>query len=169
MSPEQFLDRVRDQVIGQPVSYRRLAGNSLLVYVGCEPGDDHGVIFWFEPTWHLRGPEQVLTGSRQAQEDPQADDPESGFKAAGKALDVLWNRTVEGVEVEPVTHSLIVRLVGGFEVRTFVSDPTSDLDWHIDEKAAGLSLEGCAGGLELVHRPPATRRTRPQGDGSQVE
>lgn len=39
MSPEQFLDRIRDQVIGQPVSYRRLAANSLFGYVGCEPGD----------------------------------------------------------------------------------------------------------------------------------
>lgn len=152
LSPEAFLDHLRGQVVGRPVSYRRLAANSLLVYVDCEPGDETGVMFWFEPTWHFRGPERVLTGSRQAQEDAEAEDPTAGFYAAAQALDALRGRTVEAVQVEAITHSLILRLEGGYEVRTFVSDPTSDLDWHIDENATRRSLEGCAAGLEFIQR-----------------
>ncbi|HTE19651.1 MAG TPA: hypothetical protein VK689_14890 [Armatimonadota bacterium] len=147
-----FVEHIRNQVVGHPVSYRRLALNSLLIYVDCQPGDPTGVIFWFEPTWHLRGPDRVLTGSRQAQPDEDAKEPDAGFRAAGLALDALWDRTVEAVEVEPVTHSLIVRFEGGYEVRTFVSDPTSDLDWHIDENATGHSVEGHSGGVKLVRR-----------------
>lgn len=152
MSPDEFLDRIRSLVVGWPVSYVRLAANSLLVYVGCEPGDEQGVMFWFEPTWHVRGPGRILTGSRHAQEDRDALDPSAGFKAAARAVDELMSRTIDAVDIEPITQSLILTLGGGYQVRTFVSDPTSDLDWHIDDNAAGMILEGCAQALELVQR-----------------
>jgi hypothetical protein len=100
----------------------------------------------------------VLTGSRQAQEDADAAEPEAGFRAAAKAADALWGRKVEGVEMEAVTHSLILRLEGGYEARRFVSDPTEELDWHIEERATRLSLEGCAAGLKLIQRPPRRNR-----------
>jgi hypothetical protein len=152
MSPEAFLDHIRSQVLARPVSYRKLAANSLLVYVDCQPGDAQGVIFWFEPTWHLRAPDRVLTGSRQAQPDDDAAEPDAGFEAAAGAVAVLCDRKVQSVEVEPVTHSLVLDFEDGYEVRTFVSDPTDDLDWHIDDLATGRSLEGCARGLKVVKK-----------------
>lgn len=147
ISPEDFLSRIRSLTVDRPVSYRRLATNSLFVFVDCQPGDEKGVIFWLEPTWNLCGPDRVLTGSRQAQEDP--DLPE-GFTAACRAVDVLLGRTIEAVQIEPVTHSLIIKFSGGHQVRTFVSDPTEDMDWQISDGSTTAKLRGSSQGLHLI-------------------
>jgi hypothetical protein len=39
MTPAVYLERARAEVVGQEVSHRRLAVNSFLAYVDCEPGD----------------------------------------------------------------------------------------------------------------------------------
>ena len=64
---ERLFQEHRERLIGRPVTFTRLAANSLLVYIDGEPGSGTGLTFWFEPTWHLLGPAGVLLGSRQAQ------------------------------------------------------------------------------------------------------
>jgi hypothetical protein len=156
MTPEDYLERARAEVIGQEVSYRRLAGNSLLVYVDCVPGDPPsagGTSFWLEPPWHLRDEERVLAGSRQAQEDKTADDPLAGFRAVGETLDVLLGRKVEDVQIEPVTNSLVLSFSGQLQLRTFVTDPTEELDdWDIWVRGTHAKLLGNAKGLEVLRK-----------------
>jgi hypothetical protein len=91
----------------------------------------------------LRSRERVLAGSRQTQTD-------EGVRALGGALDAL--RTVESVEVEPVTSSLVLRFSGLLELRTFVTDPTDEEDWSIELRGMGGRLLGSAKGLEVLRR-----------------
>lgn len=142
MQPDPYFlfEEFRSGIVGHEVRWRRLAGNSLIVYIDCEPGDDTGFVIWFEPTWNLRDSERVLTGSRQAQHDEDAEDPYSGFKQAGEAVDMLVGRRVTELLMEPVTGDLRLELDGGLSVRTFVSDPETDHLWHIHESASGTNL-----------------------------
>jgi hypothetical protein len=153
MTPSAYLDRVRADVIGQKVSFRRLAGDSLLIYINCRPGDppsDSGAIFWLEAPWHLRDQARVLAGSRQTQTD-------EGIRAVHGALDEL--RTVESVEAEPVTSSLVLRFSAGLELRTFVTDPTDELsDWSVELRGTAVTLLGSASGLELFRRTEPSDR-----------
>jgi hypothetical protein len=140
LNPEAFFLELRGRVVGRRVSRRRLAGNSLLVYVDSQPGDDIGITLWFEPTWHLRGPDAVLAGSRQAQHDPEAENPDAGFESAADAVDVLNDRLVTDLAMEAVTGDLFLSLDGGYLLRTFVSDPEGDELWHIRDNVSKTRL-----------------------------
>lgn len=130
--------------------YRRLVTNSLLLYVDAEPGSETGVTFWLEPTWHFRGPDRVLTGSREAQTDPDASDPEAGFRRASRAVDELLGRVLLEARVEEVTGDLLLDFDGRHLVRTFVSDPLDDELWHVRDNASGVRLRRSGQGWELL-------------------
>lgn len=150
MDPNAAFQEYRNRILGQEIRARRLATNSLLVYIGSEPGDLFGVTLWFEPTWHLRNRERVLTGSRQAQHDPGAADPDAGFRVAAEAVDALVRDRVCALERDPVTGDLRLETEGGLTLCTFVSDPSDDHFWHIRDNATRSALYAGAAGLEIV-------------------
>jgi hypothetical protein len=135
VTPETQFVGYRERIIGGVVRARRLAGNSLLVYIDAEPGDGNGLTLWLEPTWHLRDEARVLAGSRQAQHDADADDPDAGFNQTADGVNVLLGRRVTGLELEPATGDLVLTLDGGLTLRTFASDPDTDELWHIRDNA----------------------------------
>jgi hypothetical protein len=145
-----MLAHLTSRTVGRTVSGRRLATNSLLVYVDAEPSGGEGVTLWLEPTWHLRDATHVLTGSRQAQHDPDAKDPDAGFDAAAAALDALIGRRVLSLDVTAATGDLIVTLDGGLVLCTFVSDPTTDELWHIRDNATKHRLVRTGQTLEIT-------------------
>lgn len=149
MQSQELIATLRDAVVGHSVRERRLAANSLLVYVDCSPGDHSGVVVWLEPAWQFLGPMGVLTGSRQAQEDETADEPLAGFEAAGVALEAMLGRSITDWEIEPRTFSLLLSLEGGYSLRTFVTDPTDDLDWYAVDNKTGFRLEACSSGMRI--------------------
>jgi hypothetical protein len=149
LSPETLLAVYRSRIVGGVVRARRLAGNSLLLYVDAEPGDGEGLTMWLEPTWHLRSNTEVLTGSRQAQHDEEAEDPDAGFNRAAEAVDALIGRRVVELEVESGTGDLILTLEGGFVVRTFVSDPDTDELWHIRDNATKQRVTRAGRGFQI--------------------
>lgn len=152
MDPAAVFEEYRSRIVGQEIRARRLATNSLLVYIDSEPGDPHGVTIWLEPTWHLRNRDQVLTGSRQAQHDPDAKDPDGGFRVAAQAVDTLVGDRVRSLERDNVTGDLRLETDGGLTLCTFVSDPSDDHFWHLRDNATRAALYAGAGGLEIV--PP---------------
>jgi len=145
--PAVALDEVRAALVGQRVSFRRLAGNSLLVYFGVHPGDGRGLTVWLEPTWHLVGPDGPLAGSRQAQVFEPDEHAEAGIVTAGRALDVLIGRRLVSLCVDERTYDLTLAFEGEFVLRTFVCDPRDDEIWHIRENATRERLDASPRGL----------------------
>jgi hypothetical protein len=137
--PENRFDSLRGRIVGQVVTYRRLACDSLLLYLGCEPGDCRGLTIWFQPIWHCLGPHGVLLGSMQVAEVCESEEKMDSLSAC---MDVLHGRVVEWIATEPLTFDLTVSVDGGFSVRTFVADATTDESWHIRDNATGLRLRG---------------------------
>jgi hypothetical protein len=146
MDPNAFFDHLRSRVLGRPVTFRRLAANTLLIYIDNEPGDGTGVTFWLAPIWHVREPGQVLVGSRQAQVDGEE------FYRLGESLDVLLGQTVQDVTIEPDTFDLTLALSGGYLVKTFVAEATREETWHIRDNTTHLRLSGSPQGLSIVSR-----------------
>jgi len=111
MTPEGQFATLRDRLVGRPVTDRQLAGNTLSLWVDHVPGDGgrRGWTVWLEPTWNVVGPDRVLAGSMQAQDEEE----DSGWQAVAEAADGLVGRAVERLEVEAVTGDLIVGLSGG--------------------------------------------------------
>ncbi len=91
----------------------------------------------------------TFTGSREAQHDEDAPDPDAGFRRAAVALDLLNDRTVLDIRVEPITGDLHMDFEGDFLLRTFVSDPADDEIWHIRDNSTKGSLNRDAVGFAI--------------------
>ena len=152
MTPEKLFEEFRSRIVGRTVRRRRLAGNSLLVYIDTEPGDGTGLTLWFDPTWHLRDDTHVLTGSRQAQHESDAADPDAGFNLAADAVDQLVGRTVIALEMSESTGDLTLSLDGSLYLCTFVSDPSTDQLWHIRDNATKHRLVRSGPALTILAR-----------------
>lgn len=148
--PDALFSTLIGGLMGHTISYRRLACDSLLLFVGCEPGDQSGLTIWLEPIWHLRGPGGVLLGSMQVAEACESEEAMSAVADAPLAL--LLGKRIEGVVVDPQTFDLGVSFEEGYGIFTFVADATTDESWHIRENVSGNRLKGSPRGLDIVLR-----------------
>ena len=145
-----LLAALAGNLVGRKVTFVRLAANSLLVYIECEPGDEFGFTVWLDPTWHVVSPDAVLAGSRQAQVETDEHSSElEKLTVVQSLLDPLIGRAIVSVRCEPVTNDLRLSIEGGFELRAFVSDPTDDHNWHIRDNATRQSLRVSSLGFSI--------------------
>ncbi|TCZ79371.1 hypothetical protein E0485_05785 [Paenibacillus albiflavus] len=120
------------------VQFIRLAGNSLIIYCECEPGNkDHGYSIWLEPTWHFRNNEHVITGSREA----QTEDEQEHFNIS-EQFKILYFKSIKRVTIEPITNDLEIEFDEGYFIRTFVSDPNDEESWHIRDYYKQIKVIG---------------------------
>jgi hypothetical protein len=152
IEPEVLLARLLDGLLAHRISYRRLACDSLLLYVDCEPGDDNGVTIWFEPIWHLYGPDGALLGSMQVA--AAADCQKAMAAVADGPMATILGKSVAGVTIDPISFDLTVAVEGGYGIRTFVADATTEESWHIRENSTRIRLQGSPRGL-IVQPPTA--------------
>lgn len=157
MDAGQLLSDYRQALVGRPITFTRLAANSLILYVDCQPGDERGFAIWFEPTWHMSSPKGVLVGSRQAQGKGELGATKEELDEVGAPLKALSDLPITTVEVDPRTNDLTLTVGREYLVRTFVADPNDSHSWHIKDVANFLSVYGSAGGL-AVHQ--SQRRTK---------
>ena len=73
-----------------------------------------------------------------------------GLDAVSARIDVLHQKSIEEVAVDPVTYELSVTFSGGCLVTKFVADPAVDKCWVIQDNATRVSLKGCPTGLSIV-------------------
>jgi hypothetical protein len=157
MDAEQLFADVRQALLGRPITFTRLAANSLILYVDCQPDEKRGFAIWLEPTWHLSSPQGVLVGSRQAQGKGEQGASKAELDDLGAPLKVLTGLPITGIDLDPRTNDLTLAVDRMYLVRTFVADPSDAHSWHIRDKAKLLSVYGSPGGLE-VHE--GQRRTK---------
>lgn len=147
IEPEVLFNTLRGQLVGHRLSFRRLACDSLLLYIDCDPGDSRGVTVWLEPVWHLRNSTRVLLGSMQVH--VACDSAEAMASIADDALGPLIGSTVNGVAIDPVTFDLTLVFEDGRTISTFVADATTNESWHIRENESGTRLTGSPMGLSV--------------------
>jgi hypothetical protein len=105
----------------------RLAADSLIVYVECEPGSGSGVIIWLEPPWHLASSESVLVGSCQGGHHETKDLSEA---ATGELLKIV-ELPITSLNIDSRSNDLALGIGEHYLLRTFVSDPSARENWHI--------------------------------------
>jgi hypothetical protein len=154
MTPDERFASLHGQLVGEHITDRQLASNTLALWVDhiSGDGDRRGWTLWIEPTWHIVNADRVLAGSMQAQDEEE----ESGWKAVTDVADTLVGRAIASLTVESVTGDLVLGLSDGITVRTFASDPRETTHWRIKDHAVGDSLCGSPNGMHLI-KPPNTR------------
>jgi hypothetical protein len=157
MTPHEALPVFNDFVqwlTGRKVEAAGLFLNSLRLCVEGQFGENTGMFLWFDPVWHLGGPNGVLVGSRQAQ-----DEDRDVRGALNSLVQQLLGREVESVSVDALTTDIDIRFSNGYWVRTFVSDPTDDMNWYFRDRQRKLTVTGSAAGLRLSNPPSSDEST----------
>ena len=139
---------LRRLLIGRPIQFFRLAANTLLLYIDCEPGQDGGYVIWVEPTWHFSDTKGVLVGSRQAQGEGEAGASTEELRQIGEPLNRLLRLPVTRLDRDERTGDLTVEVGGRLLIRTFVSDPSDDDLWSIRDRNRGVEVRGTTRSLE---------------------
>lgn len=150
MEATEYFATLKQELIGRRITFTRLAGNSLILYIDCKPGDKSGYTIWLEPTWHVMGTAAVLLGSRQAQTEDEME-----HERLGNLLRQLHGKAIAAISYGALTYDLEVQ-AGDYTARTFVADPTDSETWHIHDIANHSKLFGSAQGLEIADSPAQT-------------
>lgn len=150
MTSEPVASELSAILVGRRVTDRQLAGNSLSIWIDTVKGQPGGWTVWLEPTWNLVGPDGVIAGSRQAQDEEE----DSGWKAVTDSIDTLIGRVLESLEIDPRTGDLAVFFSGGVVARTFVSDPREDFIWRVREFDTDWCVVGGARQAGLAEPAP---------------
>ncbi|HEV2521495.1 MAG TPA: hypothetical protein VGT24_03865 [Candidatus Acidoferrales bacterium] len=143
-------------LVGRKVQAASLFLNSLRVCIECKFGEKIGLFLWFDPVWHFGGPKGILVGSRQAQVEER-----DAHAALDLLVQELLGKQVERVCVDALTSDIDVQFSGGYWVRTFVSDPTDEMNWYFWDKQKNIVVSGSAGGLQLEDRPQHSDENMP--------
>ncbi|HSG38040.1 MAG TPA: hypothetical protein VLE27_00260 [Thermoanaerobaculia bacterium] len=153
MEMEPYFTTLCSQIVGLSVRNRRLAGNTLIVYVECSPGDKSGYVLCLEPTWHMCDSQGVVAGSRQAQEEePEEPGEPTGFEMVADQIDNLVGKRIEQIDRDARTGDLTVQLEGGYLLRTFVCDPREERLWYIRDGQTKQTIHGDPKGLRVTAR-----------------
>ena len=143
----EYFEHLRQELLGHRITFTRLAANSLILYVDCQPGDTLGYTIWLEPTWHVKIMSGVLVGSRQAQTEDDAE-----HESLGERLTALCGQSIVSLAYQPLTYDLELQ-VGDYSARTFVADPDDAETWHIHDVVRQSRVVGNPRGLEIDTGP----------------
>jgi len=138
---DDLFERLRRELIGLKICFIRAAGNSLLFYVGCRPGDSQGLTLWFASDWCVSAPEGIIVDSNQALGKGDDGMTEVEFERFYEPIcERLIDRPITDVQVALSSRDLAVTIADEYHIRTFASDPEEDYLWHIRENSTGLTL-----------------------------
>jgi hypothetical protein len=135
-------------LVGQRIAFTRVAGNSLLLYVGLEPGgpDTTGVVTWFNPPWQVSSPNGVILGSYPV--SAASHESREVFDSACAPAELLRGQPIASLVVDDRTSELTLS-AGEFVVRSFVDDPDDGELWQVHDRASGARVYGGGPGLKL--------------------
>jgi hypothetical protein len=143
MTPEACFEDLRGKLRGAPITDRQLAGSSLSIWVATDARSDAGYSIWFDTAWRLSAADQVLAGSKQAEE------AETGWDAVSEAIDAVVGQRVEAIEFDGASGDLLVSMTNGLVARTLNSDPRAEMLWWIHDRSRRLNLSGSPSGLAV--------------------
>ena len=137
---DELCRRLHRELIGQRISFIRLACDMLLLYVECNPGDGQGLTIWFNPPWRVSAPDGVIADSRQVRGDNDGPTEAELDRISEPIYEKLINQPITEVQVDQCSRNLTVTVAVAYDAKTCASDLENDHLWHIRENATGLTL-----------------------------
>lgn len=135
---------LKTYLVNLEVSYCRLAGNSLIIYLNCQLEEETGFVVWLEPTWHFASHLEVLIGSRQAQVETKEE-----LEEVFKPIKQLYGKKIKDINIDLTTKDINIEFEH-FYIRTFVADPSDDHIWHIIDKESHRRINASPKGIVIM-------------------
>ena len=120
-------------LVGEPVSFCRVAGNSLIIYFFGEPGDENVVSVFLDPTWHVRQNGKIVLGSFDLQIEESDFESEQDYNDEFERLallkDNLYGSKLESVELDFESSDICLKFSGDQVVTNFANSAFDAMAW----------------------------------------
>lgn len=120
-------------LIQQPVTFKRIAGNSIIIYFFGEPGDDSVVSVFIDPSWryHLNG--KVLVGSYdlliEESDFNTKEEYEERFDYLCALTDAIKGAILVNFTIDPESSDLTMEFSGNQRLCNFANSGFDEKYW----------------------------------------
>ena len=120
-------------LINQTVTFKRIAGNSIIVYFFGEPGDDSVVSVFIDPSWRYQKNGKVIVGSYDLQIEESdfnsKEEYEERFHQLCALTDAIIGAELVGCSVDLKSSDITMEFSGAQVLRNFANSGFDDKDW----------------------------------------
>jgi len=131
------------KLIGEIVSFKRIAGNSIIIYFFGEPGEDSVVSVFIDPAWRYERQGKVLVGSYDFPFDESAFESQEEYQETFERLcsitDNLEGAMLEDVGVNLESSDIFMKFSDRQVVRNFANSGLDEKAWSYRNHPRGLS------------------------------
>jgi hypothetical protein len=131
--PLEELQTELNGLIHQTVTFKRIAGNSIVIYFFGEPGDDSVKSVFVDPTWRYQKNGKIILGSYDLQIDEESFDSKEAYEERFHYLcsltDDLWGAEPIDCTIDLESSDINMEFSGGQVVRNFANSGFEDKHW----------------------------------------
>ena len=131
------------KLVGETVSFVRVATNSIIIYFFGEPGDDSVVSVFLDPTWRFQRHGKVVVGSYDLQMDESdaesTEEYREEFQRMAALTHSLQGAALESVDIDFASSDITMNFSDGQVVRNFANSAFVDEDWTYRNVALGIA------------------------------
>jgi hypothetical protein len=121
------------KLIGETVSFKRIAGNSIIIYFFGAPGDDSVASFFIDPAWRYEQQGKVLVGSYDFPFDDSdfksKEEYQESFERRCSITDTLEGAKLEDIRVDLESSDILMKFSDGQAVRNFANSAFDAKAW----------------------------------------
>lgn len=138
-------------LIGREVSFRRIAGNTIILYFGGEPGDDAVTTLRIDPSWRYFNLGKWLLGSGDLPWEKDENESEDEFSTRfNEICDVcapLVHSIVESVSLAPNSSDIEINFSGNQRLVSFAGY-TDEEGWVYTNRLKNKKIYGLLNSYE---------------------
>ncbi len=112
-------------LIGQKITFKRIVGNSIILYFNGRPGDSNIQTIWIEPLWRYEKNGKYILGSSDFPQNRKRSQTEIEYnKEFSKICNYtkqLYDAKVLDIKFNDVTNDIYIELEGQQSLQTFVA------------------------------------------------
>ncbi|MGO8733976.1 MAG: hypothetical protein ACLQVM_14470 [Terriglobia bacterium] len=120
-------------LIGQSVSFKRVAANSVIIYFFGGPGDSTVLSVFIDPPWRYEREGKLILGSYDVSMDKSEFDSEEqssqAFYHLASYMDDLVGASLLKCQVDPMSSDIAMEFSGGRVLRSFANSAFEDTAW----------------------------------------
>src|SRR5215470_12437624 len=120
-------------LIHQTVTFKRIAGNSIIIYFFGEPGDDSVISVFVDPSWRYQKNGRIILGSYDLQIDEEDFDSKEAYEERFHRLcsltDGITGAELISCTIDLESSDINMEFSGGQVVRNFANSGFDDKHW----------------------------------------
>jgi hypothetical protein len=141
------------KLVGETVSFKRIAGNSIILYFFGEPGDENVVSVFIDPTWRYQQHGKIIVGSYDFPFDESdftsKEKYRDTFERMCSLTDALECTRLENCEVDLETSDILMEFSDGQVIRNFANSAYDDAAWTYRNRTRNLTAYVSPSGIRL--------------------